>query len=115
MKEQDLAILKEQMAENNNEYRDKVRFLEDQLETEQENGIKLERVENQRDNMQKVINEQQEILEQCKELNIELVAKTNKINKLEKEVAATAELQSVITLLRNDLSDARKKCTHLEL
>jgi hypothetical protein len=46
MKDQELAILKEQMAEKNNEFRDRMRDLEDQLETEQENGIKLVRVEN---------------------------------------------------------------------
>ena len=46
MKDQELAIMKEQMAEKNNEFRDRMRVLEDQLETEQENGIKLVRVEN---------------------------------------------------------------------
>ena len=46
MKDQELAIMKEQMAEKNNEFRDRMRDLEDQLETEQENGIKLVRVEN---------------------------------------------------------------------
>tara|TARA_B110000285_G_C15089066_1_gene597979 strand:+ start:1700 stop:1804 length:105 start_codon:yes stop_codon:yes gene_type:complete len=34
MKDQELAIMKEQMAEKNNEFRDRMRDLEDQLETE---------------------------------------------------------------------------------
>ena len=99
--------MKEQVAEKHHEFREKMRVLEDQLEIEQENSIKLERVQNQRDNFQKVITGLQESVEQYKELQIELTAKNDKIKQMEKEVAATEELQQVVSLLRNDLSEAR--------
>jgi hypothetical protein len=42
MKEQQIAILHEQVKEKQIEFREKMHTLEEQLEIEQENGLKLE-------------------------------------------------------------------------
>lgn len=103
------------MKERQIEFRDKNLKLEEELEIERENGVKLMKVTQQRDNYQKIIQSLQEGMEQFAEQKIELQAKNDKIKQMEKEVAVVDELQSVVKMLREDLAAERQKCTELEL
>ena len=110
-----MQVLHEQMKERQIEFRDKNHKLEEELEIERENGVKLMKVTQQRDNYQKNIKSLQEGMEQFAEQKIELQAKNDKIKQMEKEVAVVDELQSVVKMLREDLAAERQKCTELEL
>lgn len=103
------------MKERQIEFRDKNLKLEEELEIERENGVKLMKVTQQRDNYQKIIQSLQEGMEQFAEQKIEMQAKNDKIKQMEKEVAVVDELQSVVKMLREDLAAERQKCTELEL
>ena len=63
MKEQQVQILQEQAKVKQTEFRETQLRLEDELETERENGIKVESLTAQKDKMQKLITGLQEGLE----------------------------------------------------
>ena len=62
-----MQVLHEQIKERQIEFRDKNHKLEEELEVERENGVKLMKVTQQRDNYQKIIQSLQEGMEQFAE------------------------------------------------
>ena len=115
LKEQQIADMQEGVKEKQAQFRIDVQKLEEQLEIEAENGIKLSIIEGQKDQLQKLVGGLQEQADQFHEQKIELQSKNDKIKALNKELANVEELQSVIDMLREDLAEARQKCTQLEL
>ena len=63
MKEQQVQVLGDQVKSKQGEFQEKILKLEEELEIEKENGVKLQAVTNQRDKFQKVIAGLQEGME----------------------------------------------------
>lgn len=111
LKEDKITALHEQLQEKQAHYREKLAKLEEELQVEKDNGYELDKVRAQKDQFAKVISGLKEGMEQFQEQKIELANKNEQIKGMEKEVAQAQELQSVVKMLREDLSNERQRCT----
>ncbi|MGB2038572.1 MAG: hypothetical protein ACPHX8_08900 [Candidatus Poseidoniaceae archaeon] len=85
-------MLQDQIKEKQIEFRDKNLQLEEELEIERENGVKLTKVRAQRDSYQETIQRMQWEIDQFNEHKIELQNKNDIIKQLQKEITEIDEL-----------------------